>query len=104
MGGREITRFHDDEASLVGHGDFSDNDAGDEGDGYWNVFGIKCLIDVDHADVCFVFPRGDSLGGVVNEEEMVEDPYEEAKKIFYRPMNPASEATLESLGERREDP
>lgn len=105
MGGREFSRFRDDEeASLVDQGNFSDNDAGDEGDGYWKVFGTRCMIDVNDAEVCFVFPRGDSLGGVVNEEEMVENPYEEARKIFYRPMNPASEATLESLDELKRGP
>lgn len=105
MNGRDIKvrDQHSDEdpgaASYDELSDDADDDMDCEGDGYWYVFGQKFLIDVDHCALCFVFPRGSSVGGVVDEDIMVEDPYEDAKRIFDRPMNAASQFNMAGFAE-----
>eukprot|EP00930_Biecheleria_cincta_P096180 TRINITY_DN88055_c0_g1_i1.p1 TRINITY_DN88055_c0_g1~~TRINITY_DN88055_c0_g1_i1.p1 ORF type:complete len:823 (-),score=92.88 TRINITY_DN88055_c0_g1_i1:94-2562(-) len=112
MAGRDVKindQHSDGDPDAVSYGELSaddldDDDMDDEGDGYWYIFGMRCKIDVDHCALCFVFPRGRAVGGVVDEQQMVEDPYEKAKRIFDRPMNVASKVTMFSLSEFQTGP
>jgi len=47
-------------------------------------------IDDDEATMVLVFPKGKDAGGIVDCEEVITDPLERCKPIFYRHRNPHS--------------
>eukprot|EP00931_Biecheleriopsis_adriatica_P092938 TRINITY_DN6669_c0_g1_i1.p1 TRINITY_DN6669_c0_g1~~TRINITY_DN6669_c0_g1_i1.p1 ORF type:complete len:855 (+),score=138.32 TRINITY_DN6669_c0_g1_i1:57-2567(+) len=59
------------------------------------ILGTPCVVDTQGYSVCIVFPRGSASGGTIPEKEIVEDPLEQARLIFSRPMNSESQQTLE---------
>jgi len=56
--------------------------------------GQELSIDDKDATIVLVFPRGQPSGGAINLTEMVEDPHGQARKIFWRQHNLASQDTM----------
>eukprot|EP00927_Polykrikos_kofoidii_P071020 TRINITY_DN67361_c0_g1_i1.p1 TRINITY_DN67361_c0_g1~~TRINITY_DN67361_c0_g1_i1.p1 ORF type:complete len:835 (-),score=142.37 TRINITY_DN67361_c0_g1_i1:112-2616(-) len=60
------------------------------------LFNLEVLRDEKDATVAFVFTREESVGGSINPDEIIEEPFESAKCIFVRKTCKESQATMDT--------